>query len=479
MRVHHGGLSTPGARPVCQALVGGLGLPGLRDLDFGRQVVRYLEPLEWPEGVVVEDLSYAAHLVLDRVQELRPTKVVMVGVAARGMRPGSLRRYRLDLDPPSPQDVHDGLSAAVGGMTDLDHTLAVIRHWGGFPADTIVIEVEPVDCSFGPGFSDELGDCIEPILAMVREELRWSGGDLDTEPEALVDEFAAAVRPDAAEAQAPAAVGGPEAISPELEQMAEHARLHERTRLTEPYRRSPVISRVATRSPVSFEARARPYGVGLGTGGDWYDIIPKPDGSVGVVLGDAAGRGAEAAATMSELRAAVRAYAVLDDDTPGRLMDRVDGLMRTTGIGEGSALAYLHLEPGSGRVRMSSAGQCPPLVATDAGTASFVGPGRSPLVGSADGSRAELQFVLAPGSTLFLFTAGLVQAGRRSMAEGLEYARCAAARGPRPLDAACDHVFQACLGRSGRDDDVLVVALRLDPNPTPAGSPLPIPTITS
>ncbi len=66
------------------------------------------------------------------------------------------------------------------------------------------------------------------------------------------------------------------------------------------------------------------------------------------------------------------------------------------------------------------------------------------------------------------------------MAEGLEYARCAAARGSRPLDALCDHVFDACLGRSRREDDALVLALRLDPDAVPAPpSPVPRPTTTS
>lgn len=461
MRVHPGELTgVPGAQPAHQTLVGGLGTPGLRDLDFGRQVVHYLENLEWPRGVVVEDLSYAAHLVLHRVQELRPAKVVLIGVAARGEPPGSLRRYRLDLAPPPPADVHEGLSAAAGGMSDLDHTLAVVRHWGGFPSDTTIVEVEPADCSFGPGFSEELGECIESILAMVRDEV-GAGDDID-ETAMSVDQLVAA---------APTGPGATsrrlEDASPELQQMVAHARLHERLRSVEPHQRESVLTRTAAHVPFGFEARSRPYGVGLGTGGDWYDIIPKSDGSVGVVLGDAVGRGTEAAAIMSELRAAVRAYAVLDDDRPGRLVERLDRFVAATGIGQGSALAYLHLEPASGRGWMSSAGECPPVMSTPDGQARLIGPGASPLLGASTGDRAEFEVEVSPEATLFLFTAGVARAGGRSLSEGVEYLRCAAARGPRPLGAMCDHVFSACVGRSRRNDDALVVALRLDPDPAP------------
>jgi len=43
-----------------RALVGGVGLPWLRDLDFGTQFVRRVEHLTWPDDVVVEDISYAS-----------------------------------------------------------------------------------------------------------------------------------------------------------------------------------------------------------------------------------------------------------------------------------------------------------------------------------------------------------------------------------------------------------------------------------
>src|SRR5919199_72322 len=92
--------SAPTKRPR-RILVGGIGLPWLRDLDFGTQFIRRIEGEEWPEGVTVEDLSYSAHRVLHRLQELRPHKVVLVGAMPRDVDPaGTIRRYMLDLTPP-------------------------------------------------------------------------------------------------------------------------------------------------------------------------------------------------------------------------------------------------------------------------------------------------------------------------------------------------------------------------------------------
>ncbi|MBW3643607.1 MAG: hypothetical protein KY447_11910, partial [Actinobacteria bacterium] len=96
----------------------------------------------------------------------------LVGAMPRDIDPpGTIRRYALDLTPPPDDEVHERLGEAAGGIIDLDHTLAVVRYWGGFPKDTVVVEVEPADRSFGLGFSDEVEAAVEQVLAIVREEV--------------------------------------------------------------------------------------------------------------------------------------------------------------------------------------------------------------------------------------------------------------------------------------------------------------------
>ena len=165
----------PGERRSTRVLVGGVGLPWMRDLDFGTQFIRRMRDLEWPGDVVVEDLSYAAHRVLHLLQELEPAKIVLVGAMPRFEDgAGTIRRYPLDLTPPSEEDVQARLGDAAGGTIDLDHTLAVGRYWKAFPEDTVVIEVEPADRTFGLGFTDAVEAAMEPVLAMVREEVGLS-----------------------------------------------------------------------------------------------------------------------------------------------------------------------------------------------------------------------------------------------------------------------------------------------------------------
>ena len=160
------------AEPGC-TLVGGIGLPWLRDLDFGTNWLARAASLPWPDGVVLEDLSYAAHRVMHRLQDLRPGRVVLLGCMPRGTGPpGTIRRYRLsEMPDPDPDEVHERLGEAVGGIVDLDHTLAVCRHWNALPDDTVVIEVEPAESEFGWGFSQPVEDAVDGVLAMVRHEV--------------------------------------------------------------------------------------------------------------------------------------------------------------------------------------------------------------------------------------------------------------------------------------------------------------------
>ena len=448
-------MTAPG-NAACQALIGGFGRPGMRDLDFGRQVVDCLQQLEWPDGVVVEDLSCSAPLVLHRLQELRPAKLVLVGAVARDLDPpGTLRRYRVDLTPPDPREVHRSVEESVMGLIDLDHTLAMARHWGGLPADTTVIEIEPAEASFGIGFSEDLARRLDPILEMVRAELAELADSAGHHRDFLPDDVALfPSRRDGAVSD-----GRATDVSPKLNELCSYAEQHEKARRHN--HRAPTI--VETVPGVVLAGKIRPWGVFVETGGDWFDAVPLDDGALGIVVGSVVGRGVEGAAAMSELRAAVRAYVVLEGDAPARLVHRLDRLADVTGLGRQAKLLYLTLQPGTGEVTYSSAGSCPPLL-LDAGVRGgrFLDQlDRTPLGTAPTAARHEVVVRVPPGSTMLLFTDGLVRSRNVSPKVGMERMLLAAADGPDSLDDLCEHVLTACTERLRRDDDICLLGVRL------------------
>lgn len=221
-------------------------------------------------------------------------------------------------------------------------------------------------------------------------------------------------------------------------------------------------------------------GSGNEVGGDWAELLPLADGTVAVILGDVMGRGVRAAATMGQVRTAVRAYAVLDPD-PVAVLGALDRLFVTFDNEELVTLHYSTLGR-DGVLRYANAGHPPPLLVSS-GAAVFLDGATSTPVGIAAGGRVVRERRLGRGDVLLVYSDGLVETRTRSLAEGLPELREvveAAVTGPGPLDLAalCDRIVVS-MGSARADDDVTLLAVELtaeppsaEVEPAPYGAPL-------
>ena len=108
-------------------------------------------------------------------------------------------------------------------------------------------------------------------------------------------------------------------------------------------------------------------------GGDWYDVVPLPNGLIGLVIGDVAGHGLQAAATMGQLRMAVRAYA-LQDPSPVTVLRGVQQLASQFAVSEMTTLIYLVFDPATRQLRFANAGH-PPVLVIGNGTTRYLADG--------------------------------------------------------------------------------------------------------
>ncbi|MGY1832257.1 SpoIIE family protein phosphatase [Geodermatophilus sp. SYSU D01180] len=216
------------------------------------------------------------------------------------------------------------------------------------------------------------------------------------------------------------------------------------------------------------EVRYTPAAEAARVGGDWYDAFPQPGGATTLVIGDVVGHDTAAAAAMGQLRSLLRGIAAYSDAGPAEVLRGLDEAMATLGVDTYATAAVARFErlPGEGvatRMCWSSAGHLPPLVLDPAGRpVELPEPPGDLLLGVDPASaRAESAVVLAPGSTVLLFTDGLVERRGLDLDTGLARLTGAVAElARRPLDELCDEVIERLV--QGRpEDDVALVALRL------------------
>jgi GAF domain-containing protein/anti-sigma regulatory factor (Ser/Thr protein kinase) len=209
-------------------------------------------------------------------------------------------------------------------------------------------------------------------------------------------------------------------------------------------------------------------------GGDLYDVMELSAGRVGIVIGDVQGRGAHAAAVMGQLRAALRAYAVLDEE-PAQVLRHLDDLVR--GLNEALLVTcvYAVFDPFTRECVLANAGHPPPLLAGAHGCHPMEVPPDVPL-GVGGVTFNDHTFTVAPGDTIFLYTDGVVEQRGRSVDEGvrdlcLALEEVLDGNGPGGTDATPAALCRAALRSSNSigpaDDDRAVLAMRTGVGPLP------------
>lgn len=217
-------------------------------------------------------------------------------------------------------------------------------------------------------------------------------------------------------------------------------------------------------------------------GGDWYDAFLQRSGEAVLVIGDVVGHDIAAAAAMGEIRSVMRGIAVTTGSGPAGLLSEVDHALRTLGSTTMATAVVARIEQTEEQrtrsertVRWSNAGHPPPMVVGPDGSVTrlVLTPTNLLLGVSPETDRAESSTTLAPGSTLFLYTDGLIERRDRSIRGGLVALEVALESvAERDLEDLCDQMLLRMLPPT-RQDDIAIVAVRMHrqdvPRPPQAG----------
>jgi len=201
---------------------------------------------------------------------------------------------------------------------------------------------------------------------------------------------------------------------------------------------------------------------GADVGGDWYDAFLVDGDRVGLVIGDVTGHNIGSASIMGQVRSMLRAYAI-DHADPAKVMERTNTALGRL-LPEALATAvYAVLDPATGELIYANAGHLPSLIVTGSGEVHYLDDTTGTMLGAApDTSFTSGRRRLCTGDVLLNYTDGLIENGHRDLIDGLD-ALTAVMRQPaaRTAQQACAQAQDGLLGTDSRDDDVCLLAVRL------------------
>ncbi len=213
-------------------------------------------------------------------------------------------------------------------------------------------------------------------------------------------------------------------------------------------------------------------------GGDWHDAHDNGRGSTLISVGDVAGHESNSAAAMAQIRNVLRGLAVDSDDSPAVLLTRLDQAMHQFGMDTLASAVLGRIDQSAAdkrrglvQLRWSSAGHLPPLLRLPDGRVRTLTDESDPMLGiSADIDRVERVTQMPYGSTLLLYTDGLVERRGESLTEGLRrLADALAAHGELHVEELADAVVRT-MTPEAPDDDVALLILRPHPDSVQQGA---------
>jgi serine phosphatase RsbU (regulator of sigma subunit) len=226
-----------------------------------------------------------------------------------------------------------------------------------------------------------------------------------------------------------------------------------------------LLTRLPRPDGLELHARYVPAGRGREIGGDWYDAIILNDGSTALMIGDVTGHDMAAAAQMGQLRGLLRGFAFDRDEPPSGIVRRLDRTCAGLGIDTLATLTLARLDgapagDGSTRMTWTNAGHLPPVLLHTDGRTELLETTPEAMLGlEPDADRSDHVHHLPPGTTVLLYTDGLVERRDRDVRTGIEHLRVALTRlRRRPLQTMLNMLVSQVAGDQPQDDVALLAA---------------------
>ncbi|MEV6486000.1 SpoIIE family protein phosphatase [Streptomyces sp. NPDC051576] len=210
--------------------------------------------------------------------------------------------------------------------------------------------------------------------------------------------------------------------------------------------------------------RYRPAVGSLNVCGDWYDVVGLVGGDrIGVSVGDVVGHGLAAAGVMGQLRSALSATSRVADG-PAQALDVLGRYAHVVDGAESATVVTTFVDFDQHTITYSSAGHPPPVLVHPDGRVEFLDRATDPPLDArpAPMPRPQAGTTFSRGSTLVLYTDGLIERRREDIDRGLARLADSLVRHQNAdPEALADAVLLELLPRGGATDDTALIIVRL------------------
>lgn len=204
-------------------------------------------------------------------------------------------------------------------------------------------------------------------------------------------------------------------------------------------------------------------------GGDCYDFVPLTGQRLGLVVGDASGKGVAAALMIASVQSSLRTAALFTGNDPATLLKIVNFQAYTSSLADRYATVFYGVFDGSTRMlRYVNAGHTPPVVLRRTGSIDRLEIGGAPVGMFPDSNYEEGVVQLDPGDVVITYTDGVVEAANQSGEEwgvqGLLKATAAWARqGTENAEHLVRSIFNSMddFSKGCQTDDATLAVLRV------------------
>lgn len=202
--------------------------------------------------------------------------------------------------------------------------------------------------------------------------------------------------------------------------------------------------------------------------GDYYDVIERQDGCLGLVIADVSGKGMPASILASNIQAALRAQCDTCD-SPALVLERINRQIHASTDPQHFATLFLAIfDPQRRSLLYSSGGHNPPVIVRADGQIELLEFGGLPLGAFDFGTYEEGEVFLNDGDLAFFYTDGLTETkgpdgdedfGEDRLNDLLRHQR---EEGVASIfDSIQSHLHQFS-GRTDADDDITMMGLKIE-----------------